>query len=83
MFAYTALFVGSVIVALIVLRLFNAVLNAGRGAYRAMLPGSKHSVFDKNDDVSYSSRINDAGRRKHSFKRKGAGLRAAGKPWGW
>ena len=88
MFFYSALFVGSVIVALIVLKLINAVLSAGKGAYGAMLSSSKNSTNTHSEDFPYSSAINDAAGRTYRVKRKRSQKRtnlreAAGKPWGW
>ena len=88
MFFYSALFVGSVIVALIVLKLINGVVSAGKGAYGAMLSSSKHSTNTHSEDLPYSSLINDAAGRTFRVKprrsQKRTNLREpAGKPWGW
>lgn len=44
MFFYTSLFVASLIVALVILWLYNALMDVGRVVYRAMLPSSKNNI---------------------------------------
>ena len=59
MLFYTTLFVISVIAALIILYLFNALKDAGKAVYRAFLPSSKDSLARHIDDVQYRTTIND------------------------
>jgi len=59
MFFYTALFVASVIAALIILYLFNALKNVGQAVYRAFLPSSKDNLARHIDDAPYHATIND------------------------
>lgn len=59
MFFYTALFVASVITALIVLYLYNALMDVGKAVYKAMLPSSKDNLSRHIDDTPYHATIND------------------------
>ena len=43
MFFYTSLFVASIIIALVVVWLYNAMKNVGKVVYRAILPSSKNN----------------------------------------
>lgn len=80
MFFYTALFVASVIAALITLYLFNVLKDAGKAVYRAFLPSSKDNLSRHIDDVPFHATIkdtstpwgwngNDHGIREHHPKR--------------
>ena len=59
MFFYTALFIASVITALIILFLYNALMDVGKAVYRAILPSSKDNLARHIDDTPYHATIND------------------------
>ena len=59
MFFYTALFIASVITALIILYLYNALMDVGKAVYRAILPSSKDNLARHIDDTPYHVTIND------------------------
>lgn len=59
MFFYTALFVASVIAALIILYLYNSLKEVGKAVYRAFLPSSKDNLARQIHDTPYHATIND------------------------
>ena len=59
MFFYTALLVASVIAALIILYIYNALADIGKAVYRAFLPSSKDNLSSHIDDTPYHATIND------------------------
>ena len=59
MFFYTALFIASVIGALIILFLYNSMISAGKAVYRAILPGSKDNIAAHINETPYHATIND------------------------
>lgn len=93
MFFYTSLFVASVIVALVVVWLFNAIMDVGKQVYRAMLPSSKDNLTSHVHDVPLNTTINDTptpwGWKSHETPRNAAKTHAAtpipakSTPWGW
>lgn len=60
MFFYTSLFVACVIVALLIVYLFNAVANAGRAFYGSFLPSSKDKFTGQHARTRYHSTRNAA-----------------------
>lgn len=67
MFFYSALFVASVIAALVILWVYNAVIEAGKVVYRAILPSSKRKATEHLDkEQRLATTINDTPT-----------------PWGW
>jgi len=91
MFFYTSLFIASVVAALVILYLYNAIADAGRAVYRAMLPSSKERLARQIDVPKYSTSINDTptpwGWGNHATPEKAAQTHPAsspnGTPWGW
>jgi len=91
MFFYTSLFIASVIAALVILYLYNAVADVGRAVYRAMLPSSKEKLARQIDEPKFSTSINDTptpwGWGSHATPEKAAQTHPAsspnGTPWGW
>ena len=59
MFFYTALFVASVIAAIVILYLYNALKDVGTAVYRAFLPSSKDNLARHINDTPYHATIND------------------------
>jgi hypothetical protein len=59
MFFYTGLIVASVIVALVILWLYNAIADAGKVVYRAMLPSSKSNATKQPLRQRLATTIND------------------------
>jgi len=91
MFFYTFLFIASVIVALVILRLYNAIVGVGRDVYEAILPSSKDSPTDHLEGVKLNTTINDTptpwGWKSHSTPSNLARTHPARPseqtPWGW
>lgn len=59
MFFYTSLFVACVVAALLVVYLYNALVNAGRVFYRSFLPSSKDKIAGHLSRTRYYSTRND------------------------
>lgn len=91
MFFYTSLFVASLIVALVILWLYNAVADVGKQVYRAILPSSKSNVTEHVQDIPLNTTINETptpwGWKSHETPATVAKTRAAkpskATPWGW
>lgn len=91
MFFYTSLFIASVIVALIILYLYNALMEVGKAVYRAILPSSKDNLTKHIDETRYNSTINDTptpwGWQPHATPASAAktvpAMPSDNTPWGW
>ena len=94
MFFYTTLFIASLIVALVIVWLYNAVADVAKQVYRAMLPSAKNNLTDHVKDVPMRTSINDTptpwgwnghGTPKHAAKTHAAKpeMPSAATPWGW
>jgi len=59
MFFYTSLFIASVITALLVIYLYNALASVGKALYRGLLPSSKDNVTGHVSRTRYYSTRND------------------------
>jgi len=91
MFFYTSLFVASLVVALVVVWLYNAVADVATQIYRAFLPSSKNNTTKYVRDVPLHTTINDTpipwGWGSHETPKTVAKTHAAipskESPWGW
>ncbi len=91
MLFYSLLFVGSVIAAILVLYLYNAVVRIGKSIYKARLPDSKENLTSHLDGARYSTAVNDAktpwGWESHTSPQTTARTHPASPnrqaPWGW
>jgi hypothetical protein len=92
MFFYTSLFIASVIVALVILWLYNAIVDAGKVVYEAFLPSSKTSTtshLDKQQTVATT--VNDtptpwgwkAASKPSTEARTHPARPIENAPWGW
>ena len=77
MFFYTSLFVAGLIVALLILWLYNAILDVGKQVYRAILPSSKSNVTRHVQEIPLHTTINDTVAKTRAAKPSKA------TPWGW
>jgi hypothetical protein len=59
MLFYVSLFIACVISALVVLYIYNAIADAGKAVYRALLPSSKNNVSRHRRNVRFNSAISD------------------------
>lgn len=59
MLFYVSLFIACVISALVVLYIYNALADAGKAVYRALLPSSKNNVTRHRRNVRFNSAISD------------------------
>lgn len=68
MFFYTSLFIASILVALVLIKLYRAISDAGKAVYQAILPSSKlkHDPTSHLDKVELNTTVNDVPM-----------------PWGW
>lgn len=91
MLFYTALFIASLIVALILLWIFHALADVGKAVYRAMLPSSKDNPTAHLEAETVRASVNDTptpwGWGEHSKPAQAARTTAAASadtvPWGW
>jgi hypothetical protein len=91
MFFYTSLFVASVLVALVILYLFNALRDAGKAVYKAFLPSSKNNLSARSPDEALSTTVNETltpwGWSNEASQTKTArtnrALSSKQTPWGW
>ena len=94
MFFYTSLFIASLVVALVIVWLYNAVADVATQIYRAFLPSSKNNTTEYVREVSLRTTINDTrtpwGWNSHETPRTVAKTHAAipsstskASPWGW
>jgi hypothetical protein len=92
MFFYTALIVASVIVALIILWLFNAIADAGKVVYSAILPSSKTNANQHLDKAVHVASTINSTRTPWGWKSGATPAREAHAnpakpskqaPWGW
>lgn len=91
MFFYTSLFVASILVAVVILYLYNAVLDVGRTVYRALLPSSKDKLTAPTPKEALSSTVNETltpwGWSNESSQAKvgrtNRALSSKQTPWGW
>ena len=92
MFFYTSLFIASLIVALVIVWLYNSVADVVTQVYRAFLPSSKNNFTDQVRDVPlHATTINDTptpwGWNSHETPKTVAKTHAAipskSTPWGW
>jgi len=60
MFFYVSLFVACVISALLVLYIYNALADAGKAVYKAILPSKKSNVTSHVRNVRFNSKVNEA-----------------------
>jgi hypothetical protein len=58
MFFYTMLFLASVVVALVVLWLYNSIVSIGKTVYTAILPSTKDDITDHLEGVQLNTTIN-------------------------
>ena len=58
MLFYTSLFIASLIVALVILWLYNALRDVGRTVYQAMLPSSRQNLAKEIQNVGYHTAFN-------------------------
>jgi hypothetical protein len=93
MFFYSALFVASVIVAFIILYLYNALADIGRAVYQAILPSSKDNLAGHLDNQRVRTTVNETktpwGWESQASPSKLAKIHPAlpvpadNTPWGW
>jgi hypothetical protein len=93
MFFYVALLIACVIIALVILYLYNSLVEVGRTIYRAFLPSAKTNFTTQPQDKNLATTINDTptpwgwDSQAYSVTRKAkpkrANLKTTGKPWGW
>ena len=91
MFFYTSIFIASLIVALIVLWLGHAIVDAGKVVYQTILPSSKGGPTDHLKQENYRTTVNDVptpwGWGDHAKPAQAARTIAIAKantaPWGW
>lgn len=95
MLFYISLFIASVIAAIVILYVYNAIVDIGKEVYRSFLPSakrkSKGEVTNHVSEPSYSSRINETptpwGWQSHSTPATSARTHPAppveNTPWGW
>lgn len=91
MFFYTSLFVASIIVAVVVLYLYNAVVDVGRTVYKTLLPSSKDKLTAHIPEEALSTTINETltpwGWSTESSQAKvgrtNRALSPKQTPWGW
>ena len=94
MFFYTALFVASVIAAIVILYLYNALKDVGTAVYRSFLPSSKENLARRINDTPYHATINDtptpwgwdgqtAAAEKNPLKTVVPASPNDDTPWGW
>jgi hypothetical protein len=97
MFFYISLFIASVVAAIIILYVYNAIVDVGKQVYRSFLPSSKRKFKNKaTNHVSeprYTSTINDTptpwGWQSHATPANTARTHPApassvdNTPWGW
>jgi hypothetical protein len=91
MFFYTFLFIASVIAALVILRLYHAVVSVGKDVCSAILPSAKDSPTNHLEGVRLQTTINDTptpwGWKEHSTPSNLARTHPARPseraPWGW
>ena len=91
MFFYTSLFVASVIVALVILWLYNSIVEAGKVVYRAFLPSSKTSTTSHLDNQTVAPTVNDTptpwgwkvGSKPATLARAHPARPVENAPWGW
>ena len=91
MFFYTSLFIASLIVALVIVWLYNSVADVAKQVYKAILPSSKNNYTGQARDVPLHTTINDTptpwGWNSHETPKTVAKTHAAlpsqATPWGW
>ncbi len=91
MLFYTFLFIACIIIALVILSLYNAVMSIGRKVYSAILPSSKDRITDHLEGVTLNPTINDTptpwGWQNHATPMNEAKTHPAlpepTAPWGW
>jgi len=93
MFFYTALLIACVIIALVILYLYNSIVEVGRTIYRAFLPSARTNFRTQPQDKNLATTINDTltpwgwnGREDRGMreaKPKRTNLKTSRKPWGW
>lgn len=91
MFFYTSLFVASVIVALVIIWLYNSIVEAGKVVYHAFLPSSKTNTTSHLDNKTVAPTVNDtptpwgwrAGSKPATEARAHPARPAENAPWGW
>jgi len=91
MFFYTALFVASVITALVVLYLYKAVVSAGKAVYSMILPSAKNNRSSEIPTEQLATSINET-LTPWGWKDRSAVVKTTSKhpevtsgqtPWGW
>ena len=91
MFFYALLFIASVIVALVILKLYNSIVSVGKTVYTAFLPSSKDGITDHFEGVPLTTTINETrtpwGWKDHSTPSTLTQTHPAATekqtPWGW
>jgi len=93
MFFYTSLFIACLIIALVILYLYNSVAEVGRTIYRAFLPSGRTKFSAQPQDRNSATTINDTltpwgwnGRSDRGIreaKPKRTNFKTISKPWGW
>jgi hypothetical protein len=91
MFFYISLFVACVIIALVILYLYNSVAGVGKLIHRTLLPISKNNLTAHLEDKKLATTINDTptpwGWESHSTPENVAQTHPAApsgqRPWGW
>ena len=91
MFFYTSLFVASLIVALVIVWLFNAMKNAGKAVYSAILPSSKNNPASHVKERVLLTTVNDtptpwgwkSSDTPRNMARRHAAQSSERTSWGW
>lgn len=91
MFFYTSLFVACVIIAIVVLYLYNSVVDVGKSIYKAFLPSSRNKLTAHLEERKVVTTINDTptpwGWKSHATPENIARTHPAAPnaqtPWGW
>jgi len=91
MFFYTALFVASVVAAIVIIWLYRSIADAGKAVYQAMLPSSKHAATSHLESQTMRTTVNGTptpwGWKSHetpaNLAKTHAALPTEKSPWGW
>jgi hypothetical protein len=93
MFFYVALLIACVIIALVILYLYNSLVDVGRTIYRAFLPSARTNFTTQPQAKNLATTINDtrtpwgwdgqADRVMRKANPKRMNLNTTSKPWGW
>jgi hypothetical protein len=91
MFFYALLFLASVVVALVILRMYNLIVSIGKTVYTAFLPSTKNGITNHLEGVPLTTTINETrtpwGWKDHStpstLARTHPATAEKQAPWGW